>query len=117
MPRQASPGFKCQYPAGWTSCNEPGKRDCWVKDPSGKIFNISTNYETETPTGIERPIFLELTEETIFPDGTPKLAKLINKKYPGELIEACWGDTLVVSVKNSLKTNGTTIHWHGIRVS
>ena len=27
----------------------------------------------------------------------------------------CWGDDVEVTVKNKLQTNGTTIHWHGIR--
>ena len=116
IPRQATTGFQCEYPTGWTSCNTAENRSCWVKDPSGNIFDINTNYETQIPQGKERTYELELTEEEISPDGTPKLAKLINGKYPGELIEACWGDTLIINVKNSLPTNGTTIHWHGLRV-
>jgi hypothetical protein len=100
IPKQATPGFQCEYPTGWTSCNTPENRSCWVKDPSGNIFDINTDYETQIPQGKERTYELELTEEGISPDGTPKLAKLINGKYPGELIEACWGDTLIVNVKN-----------------
>ncbi len=30
-------------------------------------------------------------------------------------IPSCWGDWLEITVKNKLTTNGTTIHWHGIR--
>jgi FtsP/CotA-like multicopper oxidase with cupredoxin domain len=41
--------------------------------------------------------------------------KVFNRTYPGPWIEACWGDTLKITVKNNLKWNGTTIHWHGIR--
>lgn len=67
--------------------------------------------------GVTRTYNLEITEQTISPDGFPRAhAQVINGKYPGQLIEACWGDTLVVNVKNSLKTNGTTIHWHGLRM-
>jgi hypothetical protein len=52
IPRQASPGFSgCSYPSGWTSCNDENNRDCWVKDPSGKEYNIKTDYEDDTPTG------------------------------------------------------------------
>jgi FtsP/CotA-like multicopper oxidase with cupredoxin domain len=98
-------------------CNTAENRSCWVKDPSGFIFDIKTDYETKIPQGKERTYNLELTEKEISPDGTVKQAKLINGKYPGELIEACWGDTLIINVKNSLPTNGTTIHWHGLRVS
>lgn len=41
--------------------------------------------------------------------------QLINGQYPGPTIRAKWGDTIVVNVKNSMKDNGTGIHWHGIR--
>lgn len=44
------------------------------------------------------------------PDG-----KVFNQTYPGPWLKACWGDTIKVTIKNSLKYNGTTIHWHGIR--
>lgn len=36
--------------------------------------------------------------------------KVFNGTYPGPWIQACWGDTLEVSVKNNLETNGTTVH-------
>ncbi len=38
-----------------------------------------------------------------------------NGQYPGPVIEACWGDQIVVHVKNRYINNGTTVHWHGIR--
>lgn len=57
--------------------------------------------------------------------------KVFNHSYPGPWIEACWGDTLgkrfrstctirtdcfiEITVKNDLRFNGTTIHWHGLR--
>ncbi|KAK3115509.1 hypothetical protein LTR53_005045 [Teratosphaeriaceae sp. CCFEE 6253] len=34
---------------------------------------------------------------------------------PGPLIEANWGDTIIVHVKNSMQNNGSTVHWHGQR--
>jgi FtsP/CotA-like multicopper oxidase with cupredoxin domain len=47
----------------------------------------------------------------INPDG-----KVFNQSYPGPWIQACWGDTINVTVVNDLeKWNGTTVHWHGIR--
>lgn len=36
-------------------------------------------------------------------------------QYPGPVIRAKWGDTIVVNVKNNMRDNGTGIHWHGIR--
>ena len=40
---------------------------------------------------------------------------LINGQYPGPLVRAKWGDTVIINVKNNLEHNGTGIHWHGIR--
>lgn len=40
---------------------------------------------------------------------------LINNQYPGPTLTADWGDTVVVNVKNNLRLNGTSIHWHGLR--
>jgi FtsP/CotA-like multicopper oxidase with cupredoxin domain len=39
----------------------------------------------------------------------------MNGTYPGPLLEACWGDQIIVHVTNRDLDNGTTIHWHGIR--
>lgn len=115
-PRQASPGFACSYPSGWTSCNDADNRDCWVKAPDGTQYDINSDYETLTPSGTTREYFIEISEKDISPDGYSKpLAKVINGTYPGPLIEACWGDDIVVHVTNQLPDNGTTIHWHGIR--
>lgn len=36
-------------------------------------------------------------------------------RLAGTVLEANWGDTMVINVKNSLDWNGTSIHWHGIR--
>lgn len=45
-------------------------------------------------------------------DGFPKTSgKVFNEQFPGPLIEACWGDEIVVHVKNNYEANGTTIHW------
>ncbi|ORX97387.1 multicopper oxidase-domain-containing protein [Clohesyomyces aquaticus] len=117
VPRGASPGFNCEFPQNWKPCNNDTNRDCWVIDPNGKRYDINTDYERDTPPGIERPYSIEIDESPFSPDGTVKpLAKLIDKKFPGTLIEACWGDTLIVNVKNKLPDNGTTIHWHGVRL-
>lgn len=49
-------------------------------------------------------------------DGFKKTSgKVFNQTFPGPLIEACWGDEIVIHVKNNYAANGTTIHWHGIR--
>jgi len=109
--------FQCEYPSlkGYVSCSKPDDRGCWLKGPD-KEYNISTNYEIDFPQGKVRKYYLEITNQTISPDGVDMLGgQLFNGSYPGPWIEACWGDTLEITVKNKLKTNGTTIHWHGIR--
>jgi FtsP/CotA-like multicopper oxidase with cupredoxin domain len=47
------------------------------------------------------------------PDGIYRPMILVNNQYPGPLIEANEGDTIVVHVQNEA-TNATAIHWHGI---
>jgi hypothetical protein len=87
--------------------NSPLTRACW-KDG----FSISTNYDSTWPvTGRTVSYHLEITNATIAPDGLSRMGALINGRYPGPTIIANWGDTLKVTVKNSLKNNGTGMHW------
>jgi len=39
----------------------------------------------------------------------------INGQFPGPTIRAEVGDTLNIALTNKLFTEGTVIHWHGIR--
>ena len=57
-----------------------------------------------------------ITETVISPDGIPKPALLVNGQMPGPTIEANWGDTVTITVYNWLNENGTTLHFHGIRM-
>ena len=47
------------------------------------------------------------------PDGVFRPMIVVNNQYPGPLIEANEGDTIVVHVRNEA-VNATSIHWHGI---
>ncbi|KAF9700228.1 hypothetical protein EKO04_001632 [Ascochyta lentis] len=58
---------------------------------------------------------LDITNTTIAPDGIERIALTVNGQLPGPVIEANWGDTVVVTVNNKLQDNGTSIHFHGIR--
>jgi FtsP/CotA-like multicopper oxidase with cupredoxin domain len=49
------------------------------------------------------------------PDGFSREMLVFNGQYPGPTIVADWGDTIQITVKNSLANNGTSIHWHGLR--
>ncbi|KAF4631995.1 hypothetical protein G7Y89_g6136 [Cudoniella acicularis] len=91
--------------------NGPFTRQCW-----GGGFSIATDYDTAWPvTGNTVSYHLEITNTTMAPDGYERLVMAINGQYPGPTIYANWGDTVSVTVQNSLQHNGTGIHWHGIR--
>ncbi|KAI0021765.1 multicopper oxidase-domain-containing protein [Xylariomycetidae sp. FL0641] len=95
------------------SCNTPSNRACWSEG-----FDIHTDYETTIPTGSLKTFNWEITEVNDWqgPDGrTKSMVMLVNGVYPGPTLTADWGDTIQVTIKNSLKTNGTSVHWHGIR--
>ncbi|KAH3919116.1 hypothetical protein HBI56_100110 [Parastagonospora nodorum] len=57
----------------------------------------------------------DVTNTTLAPDGIPRIVLAVNGQVPGPLLEANWGDNVVVTVNNKLQDNGTSIHFHGIR--
>lgn len=86
-------------------------RSCW-----GNGYSIATDFDEKWPTtGVTRTYNFELTNVTCAPDGISRDCLLINGQYPGPLITANWGDTIVVNLKNSAAHNGTGLHYHGIR--
>ncbi|KAI1111499.1 multicopper oxidase-domain-containing protein [Nemania sp. NC0429] len=94
-------------------CHTPSNRACWSPG-----FDINTDYEAKTPPGVVRVLNWEISEHDnwVGPDGRVKSkVMLINNQYPGPTLTADWGDTVVVNVKNSLRLNGTSVHWHGLR--
>ncbi|KAM0715961.1 hypothetical protein Q7P37_008475 [Cladosporium fusiforme] len=92
--------------------NGPFTRACWQAG-----YSIATDFDNKTPPdGRERVYDLEITNTTMAPDGYERLVMAVNGQYPGPTLEANWGDTMVVNVKNSLQHNGTSIHWHGVRM-
>ncbi|GAM83354.1 hypothetical protein ANO11243_013410 [Dothideomycetidae sp. 11243] len=90
----------------------PHSRACWS---SG--YSIATDFDKKSPTtGKTVSYSLEVTNTTCNPDGNgAQPCLLVNGQYPGPTIQANWGDTLSITVKNSMKYNGTSMHWHGIR--
>ena len=110
--------FRCDYRAmkGWRPCSTPSNRECWLRHPDGREFNIMTDYEHEAPIGVQRNYTLVVNDGWINADGRNFTeAKIFNNTYPGPWIQACWGDTVNVKVINKMIHNGTSIHWHGIR--
>ncbi|KAI8653708.1 Laccase 2 [Fusarium sp. Ph1] len=112
--------FTCRYPDlgdEWVSCSTVNNRKCWLRNKiTKKEYNITTDYEKIYPPGVLREYYLVVDNMTINGDGVfNHEGKVFNQTYPGPWIQACWGDTIRVTVKNKLKYNGTTIHWHGLR--
>jgi FtsP/CotA-like multicopper oxidase with cupredoxin domain len=90
----------------------PLSRACWQAG-----YSIATDFDNKTPrNGRERVYNLKITNSSMAPDGFEKLGFLISGQYPDPALEAEWGDTMVVNVKNSLQHNGTSMHWHGVRI-
>ncbi|KAI0477166.1 multicopper oxidase-domain-containing protein [Xylariaceae sp. FL0804] len=96
-----------------STCNTPTNRACWSNG-----FNIHTDYEKSTPSGSLKTFHWTVDEidNWMGPDGRVKeKVMLVNNQYPGPTLEANWGDTIQVTITNNLRTNGTSMHWHGIR--
>ena len=80
-------------------------------------YSVSTNIDTQWPiTGNTVTYNWEITNSTCDVDGSGgRVCFRINGQYPGPVLRASWGDTVVVNIKNSLQHNGTAVHWHGVR--
>jgi FtsP/CotA-like multicopper oxidase with cupredoxin domain len=50
------------------------------------------------------------------PDGVSKRVYLINDAFPGPLIECRPGDTIKVTVHNTLEDEGVATHFHGLKI-
>jgi len=95
------------------SCtNGPTSRNCWSPG-----YSVDTDFDQKWPTtGVTRYYTLTISNVTCAPDGSnPRKCFLINGQYPGPLIRANWGDNLQITVNNNMQSNGTAIHWHGLR--
>jgi len=130
LPDGDGSSFQCNYSmmAGFRECSTSDNRSCWLTNGTFE-WSITTNYEeadetTSTPSapiGIDRYYELTVKNQSIMADGLNFAdGKMFDDgngpTYPGPWIQACWGDTIHVKVKNELYgLNGTSIHWHGIR--
>ncbi|KAF2257739.1 laccase-1 precursor [Lojkania enalia] len=65
-------------------------------------------------TGVTRTYDLHVSYQTIAPDGVTRNGLVFNGQYPGPLIEANWGDWILLKVTNDLTDEGTTVHCHGL---
>jgi FtsP/CotA-like multicopper oxidase with cupredoxin domain len=93
---------------GSACVNGPATRACWTNG-----YSIATDSDQKFPTtGKTVSYTLEVTNTTCNPDGSgSRICMLVNGQYPGPTLRASWGDTLDITVKNSLQNNGTSIHY------
>ncbi|KAF9516441.1 multicopper oxidase [Hydnum rufescens UP504] len=76
------------------------------------IYTLSPTFViTDVP--VTRTFDWTLSLATGAPDGVEREMMVINGQFPGPLIEANQGDTIIVNVRNGM-TTGAGIHWHGI---
>lgn len=91
--------------------NGPDSRQCWGD------YDIDTNYYDVVPeTNTTKEFWLNVEEGPCSPDGYNRTCMTFNGTVPGPTIIADWGDNLVIHVTNKMPNNGTSIHWHGIRM-
>lgn len=79
-----------------------------VYSAAGKLYTYDvTNTSSATPIS---------EDDVTSVDGytVPLMILLVNGTMPGPALEVYEGQTLVVHVKNTLKNQVTSIHWHGI---
>ncbi|KAG9079696.1 laccase, multicopper oxidase, benzenediol:oxygen oxidorectuctase [Ceratobasidium sp. 370] len=81
--------------------------------PATRTYNWVVSTATGSPDGYYRPMLVvngenDLQRSLYHPSLTSKTGQ-----YPGPLIEANEGDTIIVNVQNDMSL-GTTIHWHGM---
>lgn len=75
-------------------------------------YLLDSNWDFTAPNQ-ERTYDWTILEKEGNPDGVYKPMLTINGQFPGPLIEANEGDTIIVNIHNAA-TNATAIHWHGI---
>ncbi|CAA9957234.1 Laccase [Pyrenophora teres f. maculata] len=93
--------------------NTHSTRHCWTPG-----FTAKTDTATKWPkTGVVLNHEFHIRNTTCSPDGSnPRSCILINGQIRPPTIVANWGDTVRVTVHNELQSNGTSIHWHGLRM-
>ena len=89
--------FKCNDTnmPGWVDCSILDRK-CWLQNSKNisERYDITTDYESEMPTGVFRNYELNLADGSYDADGINfDAAKLFNNIYPCPWIQACWGDT------------------------
>ncbi|KAG8702800.1 laccase, multicopper oxidase, benzenediol:oxygen oxidorectuctase [Ceratobasidium sp. 423] len=81
--------------------------------PRLEQLSLSPDFKiTNEPTTREYNWTISMQEGA--PDGFYRQMLVVNGQYPGPVIEANEGDTIIVNVKNEIPHVGTSLHWHGL---
>ncbi|KAK3372370.1 multicopper like protein [Podospora didyma] len=84
--------------------------------PWGLLTDSATNPYVDYPrTGVTRTFDFTISRGFLAPDGYQRPVLLVNGAFPGPLIEANWGDKIIVNVHNNITgpEEPTSMHWHG----
>ena len=116
--RVQGPGsnFTCDYRnmPGWYECSDPENRECWLRHPDGREFNMHTDYEKHAPLGVWRNYTLVVSDGSLNADGLIfPYAKLFNSSFPGPWIQACWGDVSADVNSSSSDIKGSQYSFRG----
>ena len=57
---------------------------------------------------------LVIDEAVVSPTGKPVKRITVNGQFPAPLLEFEEGDEAIIRVKNNLKNQDSSIHWHGL---
>lgn len=86
----------------------------WRLDTASN-YTIDIDYWLKQDESVERHYYFNVsTLQEAHPDGVSRTLTVINGQYPGPLVEASSGDTVVIHVENQMENDPLTIHFHGL---
>jgi FtsP/CotA-like multicopper oxidase with cupredoxin domain len=97
---------------GTTGNGTAASLESWRLD-TNREYVLNMTWDVAAPPQLRR-YDLVITEGVGWPDGVVRNMLFVNGKFPGPVIEANRGDTLLINVTNGLSKNSTTVHWHGV---
>ena len=91
--------------APWTNVDTGSDGESWVSSPaSSQSKGDAVEYD------------LTISERTLSPAGRPVRALTVNGAIPAPVLRFREGDVVRITVRNALRYEETSIHWHGLLV-
>ncbi|GAV50885.1 hypothetical protein ZYGR_0AD00680 [Zygosaccharomyces rouxii] len=88
--------------------------NAWRLDTASN-YSIDLDYWLKQEEPMEMHYYFNVsTVQEVHPDGVSRTLTVINGQYPGPLVEASSGDTVVIHVENHMDGDPLTIHCHGL---